>query len=159
MYNTERSGIRANHEGMVRFSTSSCSSYRTVIEALKRYCREAPKVVAGRWRQTTDLLARTRSHEASELVGTGFDVHNDNESFYYQPKVYEKSRNKHFYPPQPVSSIFTGREDISAVVKTPLLAENDSSSPRQQRRFIIYGIGGSGKTQFCCKFAQDHRDK
>ena len=121
MYNTERSGIPANHEGMVRFPSSSCSSYRTVIEALKRYCREAPKVVAGRWRQTNDLLARTRSHEASELVGTGFDVHNGNEPFYYQPKVYEKSRNKHFYPPQPVSSIFTGREDISAVVESSLL--------------------------------------
>lgn len=36
MYNTERSGIPANHEGMVRFPSSSCSSYRTVIEALKR---------------------------------------------------------------------------------------------------------------------------
>ncbi|KAK9856554.1 hypothetical protein MYU51_000259 [Penicillium brevicompactum] len=27
-----------------------------------------------------------------------------------------------------------------------------------QRRFVIHGLGGSGKTQFCSKFAQDNRE-
>jgi nucleoside-triphosphatase THEP1 len=28
-----------------------------------------------------------------------------------------------------------------------------------QKRFVICGIAGSGKTQFCCKFAEDNRDQ
>ncbi|KAK5110685.1 hypothetical protein LTR85_000746 [Meristemomyces frigidus] len=31
--------------------------------------------------------------------------------------------------------------------------------PQQQRRFVVHGVGGSGKTQFCCKFAQDHQQR
>lgn len=28
-----------------------------------------------------------------------------------------------------------------------------------QKRYVIYGLGGSGKTEFCCKFAQDNREQ
>jgi GTPase SAR1 family protein len=27
----------------------------------------------------------------------------------------------------------------------------------EQKRFVVYGLGGAGKTQFCSKFAQDNR--
>lgn len=144
---------------MAKFLGPSNSSFRTVIEALARYCRDAPLVIARRWKQAEDLLSQARSHEAAELVGTGFDVHNENRPFYYQRWVFEAPRNKHFHIPQVVSSIFTGREDMSQLVKRSLLVEEVDDTTRQQRRFIIYGIGGSGKTQFCCKFAQDHRER
>ncbi|APA06313.1 hypothetical protein sscle_01g010830 [Sclerotinia sclerotiorum 1980 UF-70] len=66
--------------------------------------------------------------------------------------------NKHFYIPQNVSSIFTGRESLLEELKHAF----DISSPLErnhtQRRFVIYGLGGSGKTQFYCKFAQDNRE-
>lgn len=29
----------------------------------------------------------------------------------------------------------------------------------RQKRYVVYGVGGSGKTQFCCKYAQDHRER
>jgi hypothetical protein len=154
--NTERSGIPATHAKMVKFAGPSDSSYRTVIEALARYCREAPPIIARRWKQAIELLSKARFNEASELTGTGFDVHNDNRPFYYSRS--EVSRNKYFYIPQVVSSIFTGREDMTQLVERTLLAEDDNSAC-QQRRFIIYGIGGSGKTQFCCKLAQKHRER
>ena len=48
---------------------------------------------------------------------------------------------------------------MSQLVESSLLAEDDDDMTRQQRRFIIYGIGGSGKTQFYCKFAQDHGER
>jgi hypothetical protein len=156
--NTERSGIHATHSQMVQFSDSHSSSYRTVIEAVIRYCREAPQVIARRQQQAAISLARARSHAAFELTGIAFDVHNDNQPFHYLHKASERPRSKHFFIPQVVSSIFTGREDMSQLVEKALLAEERTAS-RQQRRFIIYGIGGSGKTQFCCKFAQDHRDR
>ena len=144
---------------MTKFSGPSNSSFRTVIEALTRYCRDAPPVIARRWMQAVNLLSQARSHEAAELVGTGFDVHKENRPFFYHRRVSEAPRNKRFLIPQAVSSIFTGREDMSQLVASCLLAEEDDDMTRQQRRFIIYGIGGSGKTQFCCKFTQDHRER
>ncbi|KAL8995820.1 MAG: hypothetical protein Q9188_006721 [Gyalolechia gomerana] len=39
------------------------------------------------------------------------------------------------------------------------MAFADPATEKQhiQKRFIIFGLGGSGKTEFCCKFAQDNR--
>jgi tetratricopeptide (TPR) repeat protein len=70
-----------------------------------------------------------------------------------------ESSNKHFDIPQQVSGIFTGREDYLRNLKhyffppSPLIGRD-----HQQKRFIIYGLAGSGKTQFCSKFAEDQRD-
>ncbi len=156
--NTERSGIYGNHPQMVQFANAHSSSYRTVLEALVRYCRGAPSMIYGRWQQARLLLTQVRSHEASELTGTAFDVHKNNRPFEYQPQTTERTQNKHFHIPQVVSSYYTGREDIAKLVANALLPP-DTKGVRQQRRFIIYGIGGSGKTQFCSKFAQDHRER
>lgn len=35
----------------------------------------------------------------------------------------------------------------------------NSNSPAQQRKFVLYGLGGSGKSQLCLKFAEDHRER
>ena len=157
--NTERSGIHANHCDMVRFSDRNTSSYRTVIEALGRYCRNAPPIISRRWRKAQDNFARARSDEAFEITGIAFDIHNDNELFQSYQKHSVRRRNRHFNIPQAVSSIFTGREDISQTVEDCLFISDNTESFRQQRRFIIHGIGGSGKSQFCSKFAQDHRER
>lgn len=39
------------------------------------------------------------------------------------------------------------------------LLGNPSTPTGIQKRFVIYGLGGSGKTQFACKFAQDTRQE
>ncbi|KAF8851073.1 TPR-like protein [Acephala macrosclerotiorum] len=68
--------------------------------------------------------------------------------------------NKHFYVPQAVSSIFTGREKLLANLEGYLGISDEPTTPTTtDKRFIIYGLGGSGKTQFCCKFAQKNRQK
>ncbi len=157
--NTERAGIDADHAEMIRFCNTKTSCYRTVIEALGRYCRSAPSIISRRWQQAAESLSRARSNEAFELAGTAFDIHNNNRPFLYERKLSERPRNKYFSIPQVVSSIFTGREDICQAVEETLLAPEDLGSSRQQRRYIVYGIGGSGKTQFCSKFAQDHRER
>ena len=156
--NTERAGIAASHVQMVRFVDESESSYRTVIEALVRYCRQAPSIISRRWTQAEESLSRIWSNEAYELTATAFDVHQNNRPFPYERKLSERPRNKHFFIPQVVSSIFTGREDISQKVEDALLAAENFDSI-QQRRYVIHGIGGSGKTQFCSKFAQVHRER
>ncbi|KAL6717650.1 hypothetical protein ACLMJK_005565 [Lecanora helva] len=157
--NTERAGIAADHMQMIRFSDTKTSSYRTVVEALIRYCRCAPSLISRRWEQAVESLTRTWSNEVTGNSGIAFDVHHNNRPFQYERKLSERPQNKHFYIPQVVSSIFTGREDISETVRKCLLSPGDCSPARQQRRYVIHGIGGSGKTQFCSKFAQDHRER
>ncbi|MCJ1462094.1 hypothetical protein MMC07_000694 [Pseudocyphellaria aurata] len=68
------------------------------------------------------------------------------------------SSNKHFHLPQAVSSIFTGREALLENLKDLFSTSSFPKNSRTQKRFIIHGLGGSGKTQFCCKFAQDNRE-
>ncbi|KAL8951543.1 MAG: hypothetical protein Q9222_002481 [Ikaeria aurantiellina] len=64
--------------------------------------------------------------------------------------------NKYFHIPRAVSSIFTGREALLKDLRDDL---NISlvDKRHEQRRFVIFGLGGSGKTEFCCKFAQENR--
>ena len=69
------------------------------------------------------------------------------------------SPNQHFDIPQTVSSIFTGRKEFLEDVRTSFTAPSSPGQRQIQKRFVIYGLGGSGKTQFCCKYAQDNRQK
>ena len=69
------------------------------------------------------------------------------------------SPNKHFDIPQPVSSFYTGRKAYLENLKSILLTPAPSGLPQQQHRFVISGIGGSGKTQFCSKFAEINRER
>ncbi|KAK1750460.1 hypothetical protein QBC47DRAFT_426219 [Echria macrotheca] len=67
--------------------------------------------------------------------------------------------NAYFDIPQPVSSVYTGREALHEEVKTLLLPNPGDTNRRFQRRLVLHGLPGSGKTQFCCKFAQDNRER
>ena len=61
----------------------------------------------------------------------------------------------HYMTPQSVSSTFTGRRASLEMLSSALAQAGRSNATK---RFVIYGLGGSGKTQFCCKFARDHRE-
>ncbi|KXG49652.1 Tetratricopeptide-like helical [Penicillium griseofulvum] len=65
---------------------------------------------------------------------------------------------RHFEMPQTVSSYYTGRQKQLDELKSTLDLVNSGEPQSHQKRFVIYGLGGSGKTQFCCKFAQDNRE-
>lgn len=67
--------------------------------------------------------------------------------------------NKYFEVPRNVSSIFTGREDICQDLQERCLPSNPPNAQKKQKRYVLHGLGGSGKTQICLKFAQDHRER
>lgn len=69
------------------------------------------------------------------------------------------SKNKYFDIPQSVSTIFTGREELLEELKRLFIPRPGMTRDECQRRFVIHGLAGSGKTQFCSKFAQDNRDR
>ena len=61
-------------------------------------------------------------------------------------------------PVKPNSSIrFTGRTDVLAKLKEHFTAEsNDKFRPR--KFFLLYGLGGIGKTQICLRFIEEMSD-
>ncbi|KAI0810717.1 tetratricopeptide repeat domain-containing protein [Xylaria sp. FL0064] len=67
--------------------------------------------------------------------------------------------NQYFKTPQAVSSIFTGRETLLKELKHCFIQPPGPLRSQSQRRFVVHGLGGSGKTQFCCKFAEDNRER
>jgi len=67
------------------------------------------------------------------------------------------SHNQHFRVPHHLDPLFTGRERIGRRLDT---AFGPSRSERLvQRRFVLYGVGGAGKTQTCLRYIQAHRNR
>ena len=64
--------------------------------------------------------------------------------------------NVHYMTPQSVSNLFVGRKLELLQLKQDLEGRGPAQSTM---RVVIYGLNGSGKTQFCCKFAQDNRSR
>ena len=61
--------------------------------------------------------------------------------------------------PPPPSDMFTGREDYLAQMEQSFDFSKTSMELKRQRRFILYGIGGMGKTQIALKFRERHCEK
>ena len=61
-------------------------------------------------------------------------------------------------PVKPYSSVrFTGRTDVLAKLKEHFTAESDNKF-RRRKFFLLYGMGGIGKTQICLRFIEDMTD-
>ncbi|RDW80348.1 hypothetical protein BP5796_05046 [Coleophoma crateriformis] len=68
--------------------------------------------------------------------------------------------NEHFDIPKTVSSIFTGRKlYLDGLRKAFDVSLSSTETSSAQKRFVVFGLGGSGKTQFCCKFASDNKQR
>jgi hypothetical protein len=66
------------------------------------------------------------------------------------------SKNKHWCVPRSVNTLFTGRTDILQRIESDLTTTTDLG---QQRRFVITGIGGQGKSEICLKVADLVRER
>ncbi|KAI1510557.1 Tetratricopeptide repeat domain-containing protein [Pyrenophora tritici-repentis] len=66
--------------------------------------------------------------------------------------------NEHFDIPKPVDPFYTGREEYANRLRSwmlPSLSRKQRGTTNvkaEQKRFIVYGLGGAGKTQFCSNF-------
>ncbi|RQM04750.1 hypothetical protein DH86_00004066, partial [Scytalidium sp. 3C] len=65
--------------------------------------------------------------------------------------------HKYYAVPHSVNKNFTGRADILERLRQCLVDDQYIPSNTQQR-FVLYGLGGSGKTQTCLKFIEDHKN-
>jgi hypothetical protein len=55
------------------------------------------------------------------------------------------------------SQNFTGRKEYLETLQNHFGLEDGQSSPRRRKGFLLYGLGGSGKTQICLKFIENNR--
>ncbi|KAL8880635.1 MAG: hypothetical protein Q9198_001994 [Flavoplaca austrocitrina] len=59
-----------------------------------------------------------------------------------------------------VSSIYTGRKGYLDGLKQAFDSSHGlSEHGPTHKRFVVCGLGGAGKTQFCCKFASDNKQR
>lgn len=65
---TERAGIEADHSGMVKFDKPSSQAFQMVIDALLRYCAEAPAVISRNRAYAAEFLNRERNRQALEVL-------------------------------------------------------------------------------------------
>jgi Holliday junction resolvasome RuvABC ATP-dependent DNA helicase subunit len=65
-------------------------------------------------------------------------------------------RNNYFEVPSHVSPFFTGREQVGRRLEVAFSPSKYRGS--NQRRFVLFGMGGAGKTQICLHYVNTHRD-
>src|ERR1700728_2969942 len=62
-----------------------------------------------------------------------------------------------YKPRAPSSENFTGRRDYLTKLKDFFSAESDV--PLRRKSFLLYGMGGIGKTQICLRFTEENSDR
>ena len=61
--------------------------------------------------------------------------------------------------PPPPTEMFTGRDTYLDHMESSFDLTKTSMELKKQRRFVLYGIGGVGKTQLVLKFIERNGDK
>jgi hypothetical protein len=70
-----------------------------------------------------------------------------------QPQI--APSNVHWCIPRPINTLFTGRAEILKRIENAITITGDVN---MQRRFVITGIGGQGKSEICLKMVDRVRD-
>ncbi|KAI0904413.1 hypothetical protein F4823DRAFT_214058 [Ustulina deusta] len=184
----DQCGISATHSGMVKFSSSVSPGYKLVLAALDKYIRSASTMAARRWEQDFEIIRRERQHEAENLLpGTVPNarfslgrVASESTAFSATPPTssvtsLENGResvaslsdasggtttpciNIHYLINRR-SEYYVGRQKQMEHLRGRF-ANTTQRLGRKPKVFVIYGLPGSGKTQFCLRYAEDNRDR
>lgn len=152
----ESSGIHATHSQMCKFPDEHFPAYKVILTALRRHLKEAEHIIPTRLAAAKHDIRDRRKAEVHEILGSNAFI-KDVQSATQQSQ--KKSYNKHFTAKMRVSDIFTGREGLARELQSRILPPVDPQTPSEQKRYVLHGLGGSGKTQFCLKFANDNKNK
>jgi hypothetical protein len=150
--NVEKCGIMATHSTMVKFESRMDRRFRPVLEALSRYARSAPALVKTRWLKDAELMDQKRQQIIDELSRAQHHPMCHPES---NPQDYNEwcliSRKSSMY--------FTGRQKHANMVKDMLGPTEKRNDKGKSKILVIYGLGGSGKTQFCLKYVEENKNR
>lgn len=150
--NTERCGIFATHDDMIKFADVHDPGYRVILEALARYIVSAPALIQYRWEKDVEALGHERQLEAEGLLKPPL-------RYLMSGDGNKTDRNEWFIIPRCSSTYFTGRIFHAEFVRDKLGPVNRLHEANRHRVCVIYGLGGAGKTQFCLKYAEDNKSR
>ncbi|KAK4446133.1 hypothetical protein QBC34DRAFT_412015 [Podospora aff. communis PSN243] len=170
---------------MVKFGSHTAPGYRLVHATLKKYVEAAPGEIANRWKQDLEIIRRGREHEAENLLRPGRATSTPPTA---RPSVREPSSarppsqeamgsteslespdgesecpstppsvNVH-YLVGPRSEYFVGRQKQMVSLSENFGAVKSRAS-RKPKIFVIYGLPGSGKSQFCLRYLEENRHR
>ncbi|KAI0868247.1 hypothetical protein GGS24DRAFT_223260 [Hypoxylon argillaceum] len=184
----DQCGISATHSGMVKFSSSNAPGYKLVLSALEKYIRSASTTVARKWEQDVEIIRRERQNEAENLLlGTmsdpksslrslcsesiNSDVMLPRSSVVIQEGIREAVTYVNEAPESPTTphinihylvnrrlEYYVGRQNQMESLRLKFQSFNGRKR-HKPKVFVIYGLPGSGKTQFCLRYAEDSRHK
>ncbi|MCJ1437788.1 hypothetical protein MMC27_007175 [Xylographa pallens] len=149
---SERCGIYATHDGMIKFADVHDHGYRVVLETLARYIATAPALIQGRWDKDVEALEHERQLEAENLMKPSLQ-------YLLSDNGKKPNRNEWFIVPRCSSTYFTGRRLHAEIVREKLGPVNHLDEANRHKVCVIYGLGGSGKTQFCLRYAEDNKSR
>jgi hypothetical protein len=150
--NVEKCGITATHSTMTKFASHSDRRFQPILEALSRYTRYAPAMIESRWRMSAEMMDQKRQNEAQELLQSRRDS-------CLQPDSSPHDYNQWCLIPRKPSTYFTGRQKHASIVKDMLGPIRTHTDHSRTKALVIYGLGGSGKTQFCLKYVEDNKHR
>jgi hypothetical protein len=71
----ERMGIEADHSHMCKFDDENAAGYEVVAEAILRYSRQAPTVIADRWVEERKARTLEKQAKAREIYDGKSNIH------------------------------------------------------------------------------------
>ena len=146
----ERCGMFATHGEMTKFSGVHDPGYRVILEALTRYIAAAPGLIQCRWDNDMEALQHERQVEAEDLLKPPL-------RYLMSDDGNRSNCNEWFIVPRCSSTYFTGRRVHAEVVREKLGQVSHLDEANRHKVCVIYGLGGSGKTQFCLRYAEDNK--
>lgn len=150
--NVEKCGIMGTHSTMTKFESRQDRRFRPILEALSRYARSAPLLIRSRWIKDEELIDQKRRQTAGELL-------RPHRHLLLQVDSTPPDYNQWCLIPRKPSSYFTGRQKHARDVRDMLGPIRQHDDHSRSNILVIYGLGGSGKTQFCLKYVEDNKHK
>lgn len=150
--NVEKCGIMATHTTMTKFENTSDRRFRPLLEALSRYARNAPMLIRNRWAKDAEMMDHKRQQAVDELRRAQAEL---------SPQLNRSSSDFPKWCMMPRKSInyFTGRQKHATRVQELLGHVRSFEAHSKSKVVVIYGLGGSGKTQFCLKYVEDNKHR
>ncbi|PVH68023.1 TPR-like protein [Cadophora sp. DSE1049] len=96
------------------------------------------------------------SGSGQQYIGTNHIVHN------YASRTIDSAAsygNVYFKVPRTMNRLFTGRAELLFRIQAIILRSDTTASHSQQRRFVITGLGGQGKSEMCLQVANLMKDE
>jgi len=180
-----RGGINSTHSGMIKFSNEKSPGYRLVLATLSKHVKSAAEAVARRWQQDREILRMNREHEAENLLRPGDDaapnsrgrsssrephsMPTPNKTPLTSNESLETQDSGSDGPATPFinvhcfvrlrSEYFVGRQRQMASLRERFGVVKPRRSARRPKVFVIYGLPGSGKSQFCLRYLEENRHR